>query len=131
MPILKATMAAICLVSLPTLARATPPPNTLSTAGELAWMCAGDPERSDATEREARSVSALQCWAYIRGVVGAYMELRDRTSAPQICLPPDVDEIRIANAFQTWATRQRASPEMPAARGVIAALSETFPCVGR
>jgi hypothetical protein len=117
----QALLPAILLLTAASAAQATAPPNTLSTVGELASMCASG-------GAEARDRSALICWGYMRGVMDSYAELRSEATAQQICMPRDIDDIGLANTFMGWASRQRENLTMPAARGVYLALGEAFPC---
>jgi hypothetical protein len=60
--------------------------------------------------------------------MGAYAELHSEATTQRICLPADIDDLRLAHTFMAWASRQHENLSMPAARGVYIALGEAFPC---
>ena len=93
---------------------------TIRTAGELASLCAGDPESGGPDKQTGLTL----CDGFLQGMLS--LELRHERA---FCLPsPSPLRMQLMQQFVTWARANPRRVSMPATDGLVEFFRERFPC---
>lgn len=97
------------------------PEPVINTAAGLLTNCTFDARTANPAESEFH---LGLCIGFIKGVTNAWSE----QYPGRICAPVELDNERLRDVVVSWLRSHPGTPDAPAVRPVIAAISSAFPC---